>query len=308
MAILSEIQEELLKQDGSLSTALLKLRYLASRLGSADLEEWVVHEIEGYPKDQEVPEYRLAELAISGTFSNGFQMMSDVSVPPHIIKREAGEDWVRVPIREAIGVIDSMVSGHSITELNDYGVSVSAIIPLLSGKVYEGMECLTLNSKFAGSPFLKINQTIRSKTLDLTLELEKKLPAANEITLGSSRSELSSNERQVAQQVTHQHFYGSVGSVTQGGDHRVQTVNVIAGDLTSLRNWLLDSGIDPELTKQVAEALKTGNPQPEQLEGDGAFAWIKEKLGEGAMAALGVGKEVAKEVITSGIKAYYGLS
>ncbi|WP_428542906.1 hypothetical protein [Profundibacter sp.] len=38
---------------------MLKLRFLASRLGSDPLAEWVRFESEGYPNDAELPDYRI---------------------------------------------------------------------------------------------------------------------------------------------------------------------------------------------------------------------------------------------------------
>ncbi|MGA8158874.1 MAG: hypothetical protein WB822_22240, partial [Rhodoplanes sp.] len=57
MSLLREIQSSLL-EGREIGPILLKLRFLASRLGSVVLEEWVKHESEGYPNDVEVPSYR----------------------------------------------------------------------------------------------------------------------------------------------------------------------------------------------------------------------------------------------------------
>ncbi|MGY2904674.1 AbiTii domain-containing protein [Bradyrhizobium sp. URHC0002] len=63
MSILREIQAAILQENPDLGTILLKLRFLASRLGSEPLEDWVKYEAEGYPRDADVPEYRVAGLS-----------------------------------------------------------------------------------------------------------------------------------------------------------------------------------------------------------------------------------------------------
>ena len=58
MGLLHEIQEAVLQTGNDLGPVLLKLRLLASRLGSKPFEDWVMHESEGYPPDSPVPSYR----------------------------------------------------------------------------------------------------------------------------------------------------------------------------------------------------------------------------------------------------------
>lgn len=58
MNILREIQSDLLKEERDFAQILLKLQFLAARLDSEPLEEWVKLESEGYSTDASVPDYR----------------------------------------------------------------------------------------------------------------------------------------------------------------------------------------------------------------------------------------------------------
>ena len=58
MSLLREIQASLMQQGQDIGPIVLKLRFLASRLGSGLLEEWVKHESEGYPGSVAIPDYR----------------------------------------------------------------------------------------------------------------------------------------------------------------------------------------------------------------------------------------------------------
>ncbi|WP_392664742.1 hypothetical protein [Amaricoccus sp. B4] len=58
MSLLREIQQSLMQEKSPIGPVLLKLRFLASRLGSDVLEEWIKYESEGYPSSSEVPDYR----------------------------------------------------------------------------------------------------------------------------------------------------------------------------------------------------------------------------------------------------------
>jgi len=72
MSLLQEIQAAVIQEDTEIGPILLKLRLLASRLGSAPLEEWVKHESEGYPGDSPLPDYRIIHVSYTGTFSGPF--------------------------------------------------------------------------------------------------------------------------------------------------------------------------------------------------------------------------------------------
>ena len=92
--VLHEIQVSLLQEGSKLGPILLKLRFLAARLGSDVLEEWVKHELDGYPFDTPVPDYRVTSISYSGNFTNGYWVINETDVPSAVIKKLANESWV----------------------------------------------------------------------------------------------------------------------------------------------------------------------------------------------------------------------
>ena len=106
--LLHDIQESLLDAS-DVSPVLLKLRLLASRVGSVALEEWVKCETEGYPAEVEVPDYRKVGVEYRGTFSDGVRVLNDVQIPPLIIKNVAGENWVINSMRQPLAEIEHLV-------------------------------------------------------------------------------------------------------------------------------------------------------------------------------------------------------
>ena len=84
MSLLQKIQESVVNEKADLGSILLKLRLLASRLGSDLLEEWVKHEAEGYPKDIDVPSYRVVSVSYRGSFSGSFgAAINNAQIPPY---------------------------------------------------------------------------------------------------------------------------------------------------------------------------------------------------------------------------------
>lgn len=110
MALLHQIQEAVVQEGSDLGSVLLKLRLLASKLGSDVLEEWVKHESEGYPKDSEIPSYRVVAVSYKGTFSGAFGSgITNAPIPPYLIEKFAGDSWTNYEIRESIAVVDDLL-------------------------------------------------------------------------------------------------------------------------------------------------------------------------------------------------------
>ena len=72
MSILHDIQQSITVDQGNIAPILLKLRLLAAKLGSNELESWIRYESEGYPDDIELPDYRKIPISYLGHFAGPF--------------------------------------------------------------------------------------------------------------------------------------------------------------------------------------------------------------------------------------------
>src|SRR5699024_970988 len=177
MSLLQQIQEAVVSEDSDLGSILLKVRLLAARLNSNVLEEWVKHESEGYPHDAEVPSYRVTGVTYRGTFSGPFGSgVKNAQIPTYLIEKYDGDSWTSYKIRESIAVIDEMVK--KVADGGTFGLDASNLILLLQGKVYEGYACNDISGSISATAFYEIKQSVRSRILELTIELEKSVPGA----------------------------------------------------------------------------------------------------------------------------------
>lgn len=134
MSLLREIQSALVKEGSDIGPILLKLRLLASRLGSDILEEWVKHESEGYPTEADLPEYRVLPISYRGNFSGPLGSgIQNAPIPPLLIKQLCGDSWVDYKMRQSIAAVDELLSGEGGT----LELDASNLILKLQGKVYE---------------------------------------------------------------------------------------------------------------------------------------------------------------------------
>jgi hypothetical protein len=83
VSLLTEIQNAAVEKDTDLGTLLRKCKVLAARLGSVPLEDWLLHESNGYPDDVPVPDYRKWGTRIVAHFVQPCgQQITNVTVPP----------------------------------------------------------------------------------------------------------------------------------------------------------------------------------------------------------------------------------
>ncbi|WP_394564984.1 hypothetical protein C1N58_22315 (plasmid) [Pantoea sp. SGAir0180] len=182
MSLLHQIQESLVQEGSNLGSVLLKLRILAARLGSHDLEEWVKHESEGYPTGFAVPEYRIVGVTYTGNFSGPFGSgLKNAPIPPFLISEFADDSWNSISVRESIAAVGELVKNSA--DGQKLGIEASDLILILQGKVYEDYACNSISGKISAVSMSEILQAVRNRVLELTIELEKSIPQQRTLLL-----------------------------------------------------------------------------------------------------------------------------
>ena len=305
MALLHDIQAELLDDRIGVGAILLKLRFLASKLDAYILEEWVQHETEGYPDGVLIPDYRVALITYAGTFVDGTKTLNNVSIPGHLIEKYAGKMWVTHGIRDGLPLIDSKLKG--ISEDECFMIDSSILKLKLQGKIHKGMVIVEISNRIDTGALLRIQHAVRAKTLDFALKLERQVPAAAEISIGQTGSAITPTEQENVEHLTQQIFYGDV-TIIHADTGSAMTLNVINGDTPSLAGALEAAGIPHGEAKELADIAEQEEPQNEQRPlGTNAQEWLKEKFKQGATEAWGIGKSFVREAVIQALRQYYGL-
>lgn len=212
MALIHDIQTALLDENASVGLMLLKLRFLAARLDTDILEEWVQHEAEGYPDGVDVPEYRQAKITYTGSFADIAKQISNVSIPSGLVASIAGDHWVNYQIRDGLPLIESQIAAAK--DGSHFGIDSSNLKVLLQDKIYQGMAIVEINSKIDTGAFARVQHAVRAKTLDFTLKLEKHIPSVAEIEVGTTPVKMSPDDQKNVESLTQNIFYEVQGDVT----------------------------------------------------------------------------------------------
>jgi len=311
MSLLQEIQSSLM-QDAKIDMGqtLLKLRFLAAQLGSNLLEEWVKYELDGYPEDLPVPNYRKLGVAYKGTFTGSFGSgFKNAPIPPVLIKKYAKgpRNWIVYEMRQSIAQIDSLVQAS-----NDAGDTLnfdaSNLIILLQGKVYKGMACNSITGVLSKAEIEGLHFAVRKRGLDLTINLEKEVPISKEIVIGKTIA-VSEETAASATLAAHRSIYAENFTVIVNsgeGDQSVSVSNVRKGDIAAFEKALVEGGIDKDDASKLAKILPEEEPQSRADPfGKKASAWISKKLEKSAEGSWQLGKEIAKELLIKAATGYY---
>ncbi len=306
MGLLHDIQSSLLNEQSDLGPALLKLRLLAARLGSQNLAEWVKHESEGYPKGAELPDYRMIPVSYSATFNGPFGSgIENAPIPTHLIEKFAGEHWVHHEVRESMGAIDDLLT--SATKGGSLGIDAANLILLLQGKVYPGYACNSVRGAISRSSLAAIRHSVRSRVLELTIELERAVPDAAGIELGPSKGPHAAQSAATTQ-ITQQIVYGNVTSVTTTGDGAQVSVSIANRDTKALEQFLANAGLGDVDAGELAELAASEEPESKaEPMGPKVRGWLVQNLSKAASGTWKMGLGVATDVIKKALLEYYGL-
>lgn len=307
MGLLHDIQKDLIS-DVSEIKILLKLRLLASQLGSVELEDWVRYESEGYPKNVPVPEYRRLGVSHTASFNGPFGSgIQNAPIPSGLIAEFAGKEWVTLELRQSIASVDELL-GDPADRSRSVSLNRSDLILALQGNVYADYACNSVIGHISKSALTELKNAVRTKIIELTIAFEKSVPEAASITLGPLEDALPIDRSDKVTSITHQVIHGNVTTINTKGDHNSFQVEVRQGDSNAVSKTLVDAGIDASDAKEFASVLASerGGTPSEPL-GQRAGDWLVQNLKKAATGAWNIGVSAASTVITEAAKRYYGL-
>lgn len=302
MSLIHDIQSNLLDETLPVFPALLKLRFLAAKLGDVVLEDWVKYELNGYEAAKEVPEYRRVGLLYKASYLNMAYKMLDQPVPPQVIYANVSPEALIHKISENLAVID-----HTIAQAKDETelmVDASHMLAAVRDKVYSNLPMISLKATFPVSALIGIQVAVRSRALDLTIELQRQLPQAEAIEISSKELHLPEQQAERVGQISNYIIYGNQTNVTSSGTNSAVSVTVVSGDRESLKQSLAALGLDGGEAEELAEIVANEKPEKGGL-GARAAGWIAARVAQGADGLLKIGAKVIERDLTKAIQDFY---
>ncbi len=117
-SLLEDIRADTLDESIPLPSILRKALYLATKIRSEDLKRWVHFELNGYKKEDQLPDYRIIRSASFGTAVNRAWKVSNAPLPTHILPERmahiVGESHLSRSARELASLLESKENSFKI--------------------------------------------------------------------------------------------------------------------------------------------------------------------------------------------------
>ena len=306
MDLLKKVQEEIVEPCNTLGPTLLKLRLLASKLGSTRLEDWVRHEAEGYPQDVPLPEYRKVPVRYVGTWFGPLgSAIENAPIPPYILNNLAGEGWTIREMRQSIAAIDDLLLNADGGVLQ---IDASDLIMLLQGKIYPDYSCNSVIGQVGRASLQEIQNAVRHRILQLTIEIGKVVPSIPS-EASDQFAQPESSTAQATTQIVNHTIYGDYTNVNNTGANAQITLSIKKGDTQSMIRALINSGIPQEDAKEFAEIIRSEDPESKTDPfGEQAKEWLANNIGKIFHGAWRVSREAAVRVLEKAASQFHGLS
>jgi AbiTii len=209
---------------------------------------------------------------IRPTFSGPFQSsIRNAPIPPYLIEQYAGKQWTSHEMRQSVAAVDDLLRSGK----GNLQIDAANLILLLHGKVYEDYACNSVTGIVSRSALTELQNAVRARMLELTIQLEKSIPAAAEITVGPIAKAPAAKDKDTVTQITQQIIHGNVTTISSSGEGAHIQINIVEGDGESFVKALVRAGITKSDAHQLAKivASEKGESREEPF-GTKAKAWI----------------------------------
>ena len=302
MSILHEILSAATSSEVPISDLLRRVRVLATHLANAELTNWVDRELNGYPDQLAVPEYRTISAVAYGNFIGPFGRSLDHIPIPAAILPESSREWAtKVNLAGPIRAYEELLKNpdEEIFQIPWPG----DLILLVQRKVIPGMSLMSAGMEIARGAIVGLVDTVRNRTLTFALDLEQMSPE-----LGESEIVKPATKDRVAQ-AFHTNIYAPVGNVAVGstGVHQLADLTVEEGNLESLAQALLQLSVPKEDITQLKEAISADGTGTKKGFGPRVSDWLGRVVSNAASGAGKVTLATATEILPKLISKYSGL-
>jgi len=309
MSLLREIQDAAVDGTSDLETLLRKCRVLATRLKHEELKMWVSRELEGYPRDVALPDYRKCGGQCFGTFFGEFgRGIKNCPIQTSDIPDDLQDSLTHYWFRDGVGALTNLVQTVDGPTLQ-FGWPAEASHIIRPTNLADDLVLAQGWMNVDKSRLVGILSIVRNRILSFALEIEAAYPDAGEAVPGQAPVPKEEVSRLVEQHIT-QTFHGPVGNVASGhGITQTGTINIQQGDFRTLANFLQGKGVTEKDVGDLKTAINA-DPHPEPTSkslGKKVSAWIGTMVAKSAEGAWKVGTEAAGKVLVDALKAHYGM-
>lgn len=303
MTLLDEIVDAAVDDTTPLPTILRKCLVLAHTLKNEKLKAWVENELNGYADDTSLPEYRKIGVTAVGAFSGPLDNVINNQPLQASVLPENLRHWAKhANLMQPIAAYDIGKTAEGVANGGRFQWPQD-LVAMYAHDFIQGWSLIRAHQPIPGSVFTSLLDTVRTRILQLCLELKGEL--------GESISDVSELSPILVDRSVVNYIYG--GNVVIAGNaqnfHQIGSISVQKGNLPELNEALKELGLDEEAIANLKNAMdadaKSNSNEPTL--GQRTKKWLTDAATYTSKEGLKVGFEVAKRYATKWLLQHLGL-
>lgn len=306
MKLISDIINELIDTDKSISSPLLKTKVLATRVKNSELLSWVNNELNGYETHLNIPVYRKGVGIITGTYLNGFHQFNNQPIPLGGLPSDVEESFRSMNMYGGVETLESLKdqdnSGLLVMHFSAEQIAMIQENGIKMGNT--GLQILSVKKSTSINAVTRVLASVRSKLLDFMLKMEDEFQHITEIEdLLKSNDQINTILNQT---IINNNGDGNI--LNTGENSKIDaSIKIIKGNQESLKSLLLESGIAETDIMELTDIIDLNPPLDNNTLGEKVNSWIKNMVGKSLDGTWQVGIGAAGTLLADAIKKYYGL-
>ncbi|MBF0762160.1 hypothetical protein IR148_14055 [Dysgonomonas mossii] len=308
MNILTEIVDLLSDGQNSLSSALLKLKVLSSRLNNSELSKWIDKEINGYADGDKLPEYRKHSCVIKCNYMNGNWKMTNQNVPLSVFPKSIRDIVKEIKFFQDIASLESVSNEKSMR----YSVPPSIGQYIDNYYIGQGNHYFSTYSVWAETSITSVKELlagVRFYALNLVLKLEETLGYEIEMNELINKKDIANKTINNIMNQTIITNTGDGNLINTGNKNKIEnTVTITKSNIEHLKETLRNNGIQDEDIEEL-ECILVEEPTvySNNQFGTKVNDWIKKMVGKAVDGTWQIGIGAAGTLLADSLMKYYGL-
>jgi hypothetical protein len=281
--------------DQPVSALLRKCLVLAHELDNELLKDWVNNELDSYPAENELPDYRILHtVGAVGLFEGQAFVQVQRPIPSRVLKPEHRHWAEQVKITESIKSLEHLLDLPSDTVTYKWDAN---LVLAYQNELFGQWRLLSAWQSVPKSAIAGILDKVRTRALRMALELRDELGEVQDL------NKVSAQRAVTIERVVMSNISGNVYLSTGYSSMSVQQQNISVGDWTQLEKVLENSGLTKPEIHELFDALsQDGKKIGAKTEG-----WIKKYAPSVVSGGVKIAVAVGQALLTDFLKKHLGL-
>jgi hypothetical protein len=262
----------------------------------------VNHELNGYPRDGELPDYRILPAQVLANMASIVYQIKSHPIPLGHLEQEQRESLKTAKIYQSLSVLEKLVEKE--------GGSLQIPIPMelnwiLGKDIDNGFMIQRAWSSIEQADVVGIFVQVRSRLLDFVLELKDQL--GDDVTDQEIKQRTDSID---APGLFKNAIFGDNATIVVGSHNSQEVFNIaVKGDFHALAKHLKQHGVHESNIAELEEAIKNDENTPEIKQkkfGPSVRAWLQNMLSKAVDSSWNIELGVASSLLAMALQKYYG--